>query len=421
MGAEVASTVPGTIASGAVWEGALLLVTLLLLAWTGILAGTATLSVAIDGLGGPARRALARDTASAVRADLVALAWMVATAFVLLTLVRLRHPAFPASAAAWSGVLLPLVSGTALVGTHRSLLLDDRAPGWRIVAGLAGVCALVASMAVALLGSGSLLQPAGWATSEPAFRILPTWSGVGRFSEFTALAFAATGGIVAARSGRLAGEAEGRFARRLGGGLALAALLAWPVAAVFTQVMLPPLALSRATWLLAAVALPLGAGAAWLASGEVALSAVRRGAAVAGAALLLLALGMAGEQAARANVLVPEVLAGLTIPPPPRAAHPEIAPPAPTPGPAPEAGGKLARGKAVFDRVCHLCHRFDQRLVGPPLASVLPKYRADPKALEAFLRSPTKKDPAFPAMPKPAIDEAEVEAVAAWVLGEGAR
>jgi cytochrome c551/c552 len=75
----------------------------------------------------------------------------------------------------------------------------------------------------------------------------------------------------------------------------------------------------------------------------------------------------------------------------------------------------------VFDRVCGVCHRFDRKVVGPPLDAVVPKYRADPAALKAFLRNPVKKDPKYPAMPKPAINETELDAVAAWLLEQAKR
>jgi len=75
-----------------------------------------------------------------------------------------------------------------------------------------------------------------------------------------------------------------------------------------------------------------------------------------------------------------------------------------------------AEGKAVFERVCATCHRFDEKLVGPPLASVVPKYRRQIEELKEFIRNPVKKDPAYPAMPKLQLSEAEIDAVAGYLL-----
>jgi cytochrome c551/c552 len=84
----------------------------------------------------------------------------------------------------------------------------------------------------------------------------------------------------------------------------------------------------------------------------------------------------------------------------------------------PAAGepAEAADGKAVFQRLCTACHRFEERLVGPPLQSVLPKYRGNVEELKAFIRNPSKQDPAYPAMPKLPLREAEIDAVARYLL-----
>jgi len=91
-----------------------------------------------------------------------------------------------------------------------------------------------------------------------------------------------------------------------------------------------------------------------------------------------------------------------------------------------KAGGKpagadaavLEKGKKVFDTVCSVCHRFDSQVVGPPLNDVVPKYKGDVAKLKGFIRNPVKVNPALPAMPKPAIKEDEVDAVARYLLSK---
>jgi cytochrome c len=85
------------------------------------------------------------------------------------------------------------------------------------------------------------------------------------------------------------------------------------------------------------------------------------------------------------------------------------------------AGGNAAaleKGKQVFDTVCSVCHRFDSKVVGPPLNEVVPKYKGDVAKLKGFIRNPVKVNPALPAMPKPAIKEDEVDAVARYLLSK---
>lgn len=73
-------------------------------------------------------------------------------------------------------------------------------------------------------------------------------------------------------------------------------------------------------------------------------------------------------------------------------------------------------GESVFNRICSQCHRFDRRLVGPPLSSVLPKYENKEDELRAFIHSPSKKNEGYPSMPKLGLKEEEIASVAKYVL-----
>lgn len=78
----------------------------------------------------------------------------------------------------------------------------------------------------------------------------------------------------------------------------------------------------------------------------------------------------------------------------------------------------LALGENVFNTVCSTCHKMDERVVGPPLNSVLPKYAGKYDELVSYIQSPSKKDPAYPPMPVPAVNLSEIKSVAAFLLGE---
>jgi len=46
----------------------------------------------------------------------------------------------------------------------------------------------------------------------------------------------------------------------------------------------------------------------------------------------------------------------------------------------------------------------------------VPKYKGDVEKLKKFIRNPVKVNPALPAMPKPALKEDEIDAVARYLL-----
>lgn len=74
------------------------------------------------------------------------------------------------------------------------------------------------------------------------------------------------------------------------------------------------------------------------------------------------------------------------------------------------------RGKKIFEGRCMACHRFDSKLVGPPLATVLPKYAGQPEALREFVDYPVKVNPDYPSMPRLGLRSTEIEAVVKYVL-----
>jgi len=84
-----------------------------------------------------------------------------------------------------------------------------------------------------------------------------------------------------------------------------------------------------------------------------------------------------------------------------------------------EAGGGItdyAKGESVFKRVCSSCHRFDQKVVGPPYVTVLLKYEGDIQQLIAFISNPKKVNPDYPPMPNQGLKITEVEAVAGYLI-----
>jgi cytochrome c551/c552 len=399
---EVGSGTGALLAAGSM---ALLVVHL---AWVGLTAGVATVAVAMDALGGARHRRLASALLARMGPTLFTVAGLEVTATLSLVAARVAHPAFEQTGGYWAGVLFPLVAGLAALGAFIGMLDAGRWAAARTAVGLIGIGLVLASAWLLCSGSGVLLQPEAWPTAAPPWRFLPTWSGTGRFVEFTCLSLAATGVLIMSVSQRPSGPEESALARRFGGRLALVALLAWPPALLFTHLNLPAIGLSAGVWALAAVGLGVAGAAAWRVAGVPDATSPPPTRLLLGAAAALFCVLVASDHLARENALEEATLAGVVTPAAPRAPIEVAAAPA----------GKLAAGKAVFDRVCHLCHRFDAKVVGPPFNSVIPKYRSDPKALKAFIRNPVKKDPKYPVMPKPAVNETEIDAVAAYLLDQ---
>jgi len=79
---------------------------------------------------------------------------------------------------------------------------------------------------------------------------------------------------------------------------------------------------------------------------------------------------------------------------------------------AAQSGSSL--GEETFNKVCMQCHRFNEKLVGPPLAQMLPNYNLE--SLKAFLANPNKTLAGYPPMPNPGLTQAQIAAVAEYEL-----
>ena len=75
-------------------------------------------------------------------------------------------------------------------------------------------------------------------------------------------------------------------------------------------------------------------------------------------------------------------------------------------------------GADIFNGRCSACHKYDQKLVGPPYKETLPKYNGDVEKVAAFVLNPTKVNPAYPPMPNQGLKPAEARAIAKYILEE---
>jgi cytochrome c551/c552 len=379
---------------------AVLLCILLPLAGLTAAGATVSLVVALAGLRDRSAEAVRRAAVIVRGAVLPASA---GAAVLLLTglILFLAGIVYPVGAATplGLGTLALLATGLGLINFFRRAV--DRRTAVAVVAGGVGILLTIASLFLLASGEGMLVRPEIW----PLLADLPhpfiSWPGTARFGALTVLSFAAAGAA-------LAHLADDPKAPALCRGILLPALLLWPVAAAFELLKLPAIALSPAIFALAGGGILVAAIAFFLLlrpTGE------RARTAPAWLVTVLFAAWIAGGYVARENVILGPAAAPAAAFGRPVAHRPAAAPA------QPEAPAK-ADGKAVFDRICSTCHRLDARLVGPPLSEVVPKYRGRPEDLQAFIRNPVKVNPEYPAMPKLGLSEAEIVAVAEWLLQE---
>lgn len=77
---------------------------------------------------------------------------------------------------------------------------------------------------------------------------------------------------------------------------------------------------------------------------------------------------------------------------------------------------ELKVGEKVYNLQCSACHRFDQKLVGPPYNTVLPKYKDHQDELIKFIRKPYKVDANYPSMPKLGLSEKEILSIVEYLF-----
>ena len=77
---------------------------------------------------------------------------------------------------------------------------------------------------------------------------------------------------------------------------------------------------------------------------------------------------------------------------------------------------KARSGEEIFTIVCSSCHKFDEKLVGPPYNKVLTKYEGKLDQLVAFIRNPVKVDAAYPPMPNLALKLDEAKNIAQYLM-----
>jgi cytochrome c len=320
-------------------------------------------------------------------------------------------------AIAWLVPFGALLAGCLLLSLYRSAIRrTTELPPAPFGAGTAGLLAMISAAFLSFLLLGTLVNPAKLPLVRSNLVFILSWHSLVEFLLFLALSFGLAGGIALRFLGRSkAGEAGGgpdyeARVRTAGTSFALAGALAVPALVVLYLITLPVTGLSTEVFAMAAT-VPILALAVfallYLLPGK---EEDRPGDRVSALFVLMFLAVILCYQTAVANAFQ-----GLSAPPGPLAAE-TVSREGKAAKPAGAAAAAVEKGKKVFDTVCSVCHRFDSKLVGPPLNEVVPKYKGNLGKLKAFIRNPVKVNPAFPAMPKPPVNDEEIDSVARYLL-----
>jgi mono/diheme cytochrome c family protein len=392
-----------------------------LLAFVGSVVCGAAVAFLLPAYGGRRFQPFGLDLLSKIPVNLPVAILVVLIAAVSLFCARLLYDPGLLTAAFWSVILFILFFGVAVLALARRLALTRGmiSPGHALLAS-AGILTALASLFILVSAAALLIMPEEWPFVAGNRGLILSWNGVAKFLEFAALSLAVAGaGILGIGSrlekGELQDSGISPLALKTGTIMASAALLIWPVPLLFGLVTLPAQALSPSVFILAGAGLFLALIASLQLLASPGEEKSRRATPVLIAILILFSIHVLTDHWARGNVLIEPVLLARAL-----SVTPALAVEKPVPEAAVEEEEPVSAGKEVFERHCTPCHRFDRRLVGPPLNEVVPKYRGDIETLKNFIGNPVKKNPDYPAMPKLALTEEEIAAVAAYLLEQTA-
>jgi cytochrome c551/c552 len=316
----------------------------------------------------------------------------------------------------WGALMFAFVLGLILLlWARRYTFQQNFITGFIYLLGLEGE-ALLFGVAFLLLSAESLLlQPEMWPFLNHRPTLFLSWHGLARFAEYVLLA------VLLATAGRMYIGNE-TASRRAPLPAILAALLL-PLCLLFELAVLPDLARTRTYFVLCGLILVVATITTLLLAVSHFNPHKQTSKPLLGAVILLIGLWAFCGFTAREQVLSPVVLAGLGGLGEPAEVAVLEKPLAPSqPETRPEAASTAEKeGEKVFNSICVACHRFDQRLVGPPLDTVLPKYRGKPAKLQAFLHNPVKVNPDYPSMPNLHLTDRQVETVAQFLLSRAGK
>lgn len=310
---------------------------------------------------------------------------------------------------------LPIVLGLIAVYIYRFTVRSEKIV--YLLVGALGVLLLLAGYFVFIASVARFHDPEKWVFIKHPIQVLIGWHAIGNYLAFLTSSFAITGiGIIFfffAWGKKLSAETTeyAAYVKKFGLTIGLIFTLITPLFIVFGLINLPDIAYSYALIVMSIVLLILLAVISNVLAKMLQGASIRLGISAFILSILAFFVMILNSSMARENALL-EHNKFLALESQARLA--KILPERQL-----EAGGGItdyARGEAVYKRVCSSCHRFDQKIVGPPYVTVLPKYENDIQKLIAFVSNPYKVNPNYPPMPNQGLKITEIEAVAGYLL-----
>ncbi|HEX5133551.1 MAG TPA: cytochrome c [Candidatus Krumholzibacteria bacterium] len=318
-------------------------------------------------------------------------------------------------------IVLPMPGvalGLFLLGLYGASF-KDRATGFarHMGLGLLGLGTLMGSYFVMMSAITRLQDPEKWYRLKNVVILVLNWNVIWKFLLFVHLGFGLTGAamlffILRWRSDAASDPEYANFVRRFGAGLGLAFCFAVPVFNLFYVFTSADVTFDSTVYVLGAAVTLVTMFIAYAFLGALRSQRARFGATTFTLFIVVFVLSSTFDVRSMANAnreharLVEK-----------QAEREKMEREAMIEENMAAASGKNL-GEETFKNVCMQCHRMNEKLVGPPLATVLPKYASNPEELQNFVLNPVKKDPAYPPMPNPGLSPAQARAVAAYLLGQ---
>ena len=280
--------------------------------------------------------------------------------------------------------------------------------------GTLGLLILIGSYFVLLSSVIRLQDPEKWFRLKNLVILLLNWNVIWKFLFFLHAAFGITGAAILFFMFRWSNRATSgdpayaAFVRKFASGISLAFCFALPLFDLLYVFTSPDIVFDSTTYLMATGIVFVCMLIAFMLIGSLRAGAARHVASIFTMFLIVFVLSASFDVRAMANANKEHAVL-LEAQSEKKKAEREAEIEATL---AEQSGSSV--GEETFNKVCVQCHRFDTKLVGPPLAEKLGSYTKE--SLVAFILNPTKKDPAYPPMPNPGLTQAQAAAVAEYEL-----
>jgi cytochrome c551/c552 len=300
-----------------------------------------------------------------------------------------------------------------------ALLNEEKTDQMRNLWGGLAILSLVLVIYTFVSSTSLILFPSLWNLVRMQIPFFFDFNMVVRFLIFFAVAFALTGSAIIFfffnwTGGRQNMDEEYRnYVRKLGGGLSLGFALLLPLLIVWNFKTIPPIAETMDAYWSAAITIVLLLIISLLLYALLKNANIKYGSSI----FVLFIIAFLGlrvtENIARERALTERTAHLIQLAEEKEA---EIS--------LQKGGGEstgevdLALGEQIFNNKCIACHRFDQRLVGPPYNEVVPKYENDMEGLVDFILNPVKKNENYPMMPNQGLKPQEARAVAHYIMNQ---